>query len=71
MPAGGEVLRSVGDHDDAARALLDRVAATGADTLVIGGPTRSAGPLGHSLTMQARARAGVEVVEVQPAAAAA
>jgi MFS transporter, ACDE family, multidrug resistance protein len=69
VTAGGEVLHAVGDHDDAARAVLDRAAATGADTLVVGAPTRHAGPLGRSLTHRARAAAGLEVVEVRPAAA--
>jgi hypothetical protein len=71
VPAGGEVLRSVGTHEDAARAVLDRLAATGAGTLVVGAPARHAGPLGHSHTTLARQRAGVEVVEVREAAAAA
>jgi hypothetical protein len=60
--AGGEVLHSFGDHADAAEALLQRADAVGADTLVVGAPTRHA----ESLTKRAERRAGMRVVVVDP-----
>jgi ACDE family multidrug resistance protein len=63
VTAGGEVLHAVGDHADAADALLDRADAVGADTLVVGSPTRHA----ESLTQRAQRHAGMRVVVVDPA----
>jgi nucleotide-binding universal stress UspA family protein len=60
VAAGGEVLHAVGDHADAADAVLDRASAVGADTLVVGAP-------GRSITH--RAGQGVRVVVVDPLAA--
>jgi MFS family permease len=64
VDAGGEVLHAVGDHADAADALLDRADAVGADTLFVGSPTRQA----ESLTERARRRSGMHVVVVDRAA---
>jgi len=64
VPAGGEVLHAIGDHADAADALLDRADAVGADTLFVGSPTRHA----ESLTERARRRSGMRVVVVDRAA---
>jgi MFS transporter, ACDE family, multidrug resistance protein len=63
VTAGGEVLHAVGDHADAADAVLDRADAVGADTLVVGSPTRHV----ESLTERAERRADMRVVVVDPA----
>jgi MFS transporter, ACDE family, multidrug resistance protein len=65
VEAGGEVLHSVGDHADAADAVLQRASAVGADTLVVGAPTRHA----ESLAERAQHRGGMRVVVVDPVAA--
>ena len=36
IPAGGEVIHSVGSHEDAVRAVLERAGAIGAQTIVVG-----------------------------------
>jgi nucleotide-binding universal stress UspA family protein len=36
IPAGGEVIHSVGTHEDAVRAVLERAGAIGAQTIVVG-----------------------------------
>jgi MFS transporter, ACDE family, multidrug resistance protein len=66
--ASGEVVHTVGDHDDAAAAVLDRLARSGAGLLVVGAPARHGGRLGHSLADAARERAGddVDVLVVAP-----
>jgi hypothetical protein len=63
VTAGGEVLHAIGDHADAADAVLARADAVGADTLFVGAPTRHA----ESLTTRARRRGGMRVVVVDPA----
>jgi MFS family permease len=60
VAAGGEVLHAVGDHADAADAVLERASAVGADTLVVGAPGR---------TLTHRAGQGMRVVVVDPLAA--
>jgi MFS family permease len=67
IAARGALLQAVGDHEDTARAVLDRAAATGAGTIVVGPAHRGR----HSLTHSVTDAGGLEVVVVDADAVAA
>ena len=67
IPAHGAVLHAVGDHEDTARAVLDRATAAGADVVVLG-PSQHGR---HSLTRSLSGHDGIEVIVVGPEEAAA
>jgi hypothetical protein len=63
--AGGVVLHSIGDHSDAAEAILARAREAGADVIVLGTPATHGTPLGQDLARAAEG-ARVHVVMVDP-----
>jgi MFS transporter, ACDE family, multidrug resistance protein len=62
ITARGALLHAVGDHEDTARAVLDRAAATGAGVVVLGEAHHGR----HSLTRSLSGHEGVELIVVEP-----
>jgi MFS transporter, ACDE family, multidrug resistance protein len=62
IAARGALLHAVGDHEDTARAVLDRAAAIGAGVVVLGEAHHGR----HSLTRSRSGHEGVELIVVEP-----